>query len=162
MNLAASAVDNSGPHDRLEEPDRLPADIDDDTLRKYFTLTKADLEQVDLCRGSTNRLGFAIQLCTLRWHGYFPPDTRDIPSSVVEMIGSQLGLLPIAPDNYPLDDEDYRRRMARELNKGKASHDLSRFLCFGKEGVLRGREFGDQCIHLVVYRFSTTPSLPGT
>jgi TnpA family transposase len=43
-----------------------------------------------------------------------------------------------------LDSEDYRRRMGRELNKGEASHDLSRFLCFGKEGVLRGREFGDQ------------------
>ena len=43
-----------------------------------------------------------------------------------------------------LDDEAYRRRMGRELNKGEASHDLPRFLCFGKEGVLRGREFGDQ------------------
>src|ERR1035437_10224378 len=43
-----------------------------------------------------------------------------------------------------LDNEEYRRRMGRELNKGEASHDLSRFLCFGKEGVLRGREFGDQ------------------
>jgi TnpA family transposase len=43
-----------------------------------------------------------------------------------------------------LDDEEYRRRMGRELNKGEAAHDLSRFLCFGKEGALRGREFGDQ------------------
>jgi TnpA family transposase len=43
-----------------------------------------------------------------------------------------------------VDDEEYRRRMGRELNKGEASHDLSRFLCFGKEGALRGREFGDQ------------------
>ena len=34
--------------------------------------------------------------------------------------------------------------MGRELNKGEASHELSRFLCFGKEGALRGREFGDQ------------------
>jgi hypothetical protein len=34
--------------------------------------------------------------------------------------------------------------MGRELNKGEASLDLSRFLSFGKEGVLRGREFGDQ------------------
>ena len=34
--------------------------------------------------------------------------------------------------------------MGRELNKGEASHDLSRLLCFGKEGVLRGHEFGDQ------------------
>jgi TnpA family transposase len=89
----------------LEEPDRLPGGIDDDTLRKYFTLTKADLEQVDQCRGPTNRLGFAVQLCTLRWHGYFLPDTRDIPSSVVEMIGSQLGLLPIAPDNFPQNEK---------------------------------------------------------
>ena len=43
-----------------------------------------------------------------------------------------------------LDDEEYRRRMGRELNKGEASHDLSRFLSFGKEGAMRGREFGDQ------------------
>jgi TnpA family transposase len=34
--------------------------------------------------------------------------------------------------------------MRRELNKGEASHDLSRLLCFGKEGVLQGREFGDE------------------
>jgi hypothetical protein len=43
-----------------------------------------------------------------------------------------------------LDNEEYRQRMGRELNKGEASHELSRFLCFGKEGELRGREFGDQ------------------
>ena len=43
-----------------------------------------------------------------------------------------------------LDDEDYRRRMGREFNKGEASHALSRLLCFGKEGAMRGREFGDQ------------------
>jgi hypothetical protein len=42
------------------------------------------------------------------------------------------------------NDEQYRRRMGRKLNKGEASHELSRFLCFGKEGALRGREFGDQ------------------
>jgi Domain of unknown function (DUF4158) len=45
-------------------------------------------------------LGFAVQLCTLRWHGYFLPDTRDVPPSVVEMIGSQLGLLPVSLDGY--------------------------------------------------------------
>ena len=43
-----------------------------------------------------------------------------------------------------LDDEQLRRRMGRELNKGERSHGLSRFLCFGKEGALRGREFEDQ------------------
>lgn len=43
-----------------------------------------------------------------------------------------------------LDDEPLRRRMGRELNKGEGSHELSRFLCFGKEGALRGRDFEDQ------------------
>ena len=56
-----------------------------------------------------------------------------------------------------LDSEDYRRRMGRELNKGEASHDLSRFLCVGKEGVLRGREFGDQ-----VHTFSCLSVLHNT
>jgi hypothetical protein len=47
LNPAAAAVGGSGPNDRLEEPERLPDQIDDDTLRKYFTLTRPDQEQVD-------------------------------------------------------------------------------------------------------------------
>jgi len=43
-----------------------------------------------------------------------------------------------------IDEEEYRRQQSRELNKGEASHDLSRFLFFGKEGALRGRGFDDQ------------------
>lgn len=105
MNPAEDSVDDSGPNGRLEETERLPDEIDDDALRKYFTLTKPDLEQVDQCRGATNRLGFAVQLCTLRWHGYFLPDTRDVPRSVVEMIGSQLGLLPISLESYPQNEK---------------------------------------------------------
>jgi hypothetical protein len=34
-------------------------------------LTRPDLEQVDQCRGGANKLGFAVQLCTLRWRGHF-------------------------------------------------------------------------------------------
>jgi hypothetical protein len=64
LNPAAATVVGSGPNNRLEEPERLPDEIDDDTLRKFFTLTKTDLEQVDQCRGPANRLGFAVQLCT--------------------------------------------------------------------------------------------------
>jgi TnpA family transposase len=61
-----------------------------------------------------------------------------------------------------LDDEEYRRRMGRELNKGEASHELSRFLCFGKEGALRGREFGDQLHTFSCCRCCTTRWWPGT
>ena len=43
-----------------------------------------------------------------------------------------------------IDDEALRRHIGREINKGEASHQLSRFLCFGKDGTIRGREFEDQ------------------
>jgi TnpA family transposase len=43
-----------------------------------------------------------------------------------------------------IDEEEYRRRQGRELNKGEAAHDLSRFLFFGKQGELHGRSFDDQ------------------
>lgn len=101
----AAAVYSPAPNDRLEEPEQLPDGIDEDALRKYFTLARPDLEQVDQCRGPANKLGFAIQICTLRWRGHFLPDTRDVASSVIEMIGSQLGLLPISLDGYPQNEK---------------------------------------------------------
>ncbi len=85
----------------LEAPERLPDAIDTDTLRKYFMLTQSDLDQVHQCRGAVNKLGFAVQLCTLRWHGYFLPDTRALPSAVIETIAVQLGVLPLPIDAYP-------------------------------------------------------------
>jgi TnpA family transposase len=102
----------------LEESEHLPNEVDDDTVRKYFTLTKADLAQVDQCRGPANKLGFAVQLCTLRWHGYFLSDTRDLPSPVIEMLGSQLGLLPIPIDDYPQNEKtrfDHLERIRQHL-----------------------------------------------
>lgn len=105
MNQAAASVDDSTSNDRLEQPECLPNEIDADTLRKYFTLTKPDLEQIAQCRGPTNRLGFAVQLCTLRWYGYFLPDTTDVPGSVIEMIGAQLGLLPLSLESYPQNEK---------------------------------------------------------
>jgi hypothetical protein len=45
LNPAATSVEDAGLCDRLEEPERMPDEIDDDTLRKYFTLTKSDLSR---------------------------------------------------------------------------------------------------------------------
>jgi Domain of unknown function (DUF4158) len=96
----------------------LPQDIDPDTLRKYFTLTRPDLEQVDQCRGATNKLGFAVQLCTLRWRGHFLRDTREIPEPVLETLSLQLGVLPIPIDDYPQNEKtrfDHLERIRQHL-----------------------------------------------
>jgi hypothetical protein len=44
--------------------------------------------------------------------------------------------------------------MGRELNKGEASHELSRFLCFGKEGARR------RPADTPTRRYANTPILP--
>jgi len=104
--------------EQLEASERLPQDIDPDTLRKYFTLTRPDLEQVDQCRGATNKLGFAVQLCTVRWRGHFLRDTREIPEPVLETLSLQLGVLPIPIDDYPQNEKtrfDHLERIRQHL-----------------------------------------------
>ena len=87
---------------RLETVEQcLPEPLDPEDLRKYFTLTDADLHEVTACRGALNKLGFAVQLCTLRWQGYFLGDTRGLPAPVLESLARQLGLLPMPIDDYP-------------------------------------------------------------
>jgi len=43
-----------------------------------------------------------------------------------------------------IHDEEFRRLQTKEINKGERSHDLDRFLFFGKRGALRSRDFLDQ------------------
>ena len=69
--MSSPSVALDGFTNPMEGAERLPDGIDAETLRKYFTLTKPDLEEGEQCGGAIN-LGFAIQLCTLRWQGYFP------------------------------------------------------------------------------------------
>jgi hypothetical protein len=83
------------------EADRLPSEIDPDTLRKYFTLTESDVAQIHQCRGVLNKLGFAVLLCTLRWRGFFLRSMHDLPLPALETVAAQLGLLPIPLDSYP-------------------------------------------------------------
>ena len=91
---------------RLEAAEqRLPETLDPESLRKYFTLTETDLQEVAVCRGVVNKLGFAVQLCTLRWQGYFLGDTRGLPAPVLETIARQLGLLSMSIDDYPQNEK---------------------------------------------------------
>ena len=55
-----------------EHPNRFPSDIPEDDLISFFTLSVIDKGLVLNRRGDHNRLGFAVQLCTLRYLGYCP------------------------------------------------------------------------------------------
>jgi hypothetical protein len=101
----AEAQPDQEPLDDVDAAERLPGEIELATLRKYFSLTRADLDEVERCRGPANKLGFSVQLCTLRWWGHFLPDTRDVPAVVLEVLAPQLGLLPMLIADYPRDEK---------------------------------------------------------
>jgi TnpA family transposase len=63
-----------------------------DELTRYCHLNDDDLTQIMSCRGEHNRLGFALQLTTVRYLGTFLDDPAAVPSSVLETLSRQLGL----------------------------------------------------------------------
>lgn len=73
-----------------ERLNRFPADISDEDAISYFTLSPADLEQVNTHRGDENKLGWAIQLGSLRYLGFCPDDVNRTPASLVSYLAQQL------------------------------------------------------------------------
>jgi TnpA family transposase len=72
----------------------LPASIPDEDLRIFFTLSDADIEEVQKQRGAHNQLGFALQLCALRYLGFAPDDLTMAPQPAVAFVAQQVGLSP--------------------------------------------------------------------
>jgi TnpA family transposase len=72
--------------------DHLPNVDDPDFVRRFFALSERDLIEVHACRGAANKIAFAIQLCTLRWFGFFVPDMARVPKAVLEAITKQLNI----------------------------------------------------------------------
>jgi hypothetical protein len=55
-----------------------------------FFLDDADRALVGRRRGEQMKLGFALQLVTVRWLGTFLEDPLDVPAAVVDFVAGQL------------------------------------------------------------------------
>ncbi len=61
-------------------------------LERFFFLDDVDRELVGKRRGDHNRLGFGVQLVTVRYLGRFLEDPLDVPTVVVDYVASQVGV----------------------------------------------------------------------
>lgn len=68
----------------------IPEQISEYELGSYYTLSPHDIEIIKRHRRDHNKLGFALQLCVLRFPGWTLSDVQHIPDCVVNYIAKQL------------------------------------------------------------------------
>lgn len=78
-----------------ENFNRFPSEVLFDDLITFFTLTEQDLKLVKNKRGANNRIGFALQLGTLRYLGFSPDDLTSTPTNVIEFVLKQFDIVGV-------------------------------------------------------------------
>ena len=72
-----------------ERLNRFPAQIPDEDLRGFFLLSDADQTAIHKQREAHTRLGFAMQLCALRYLGFAPDNLSTAPWDAVVCVASR-------------------------------------------------------------------------
>ncbi|HLB87879.1 MAG TPA: Tn3 family transposase [Terriglobales bacterium] len=83
-----------------DRANRFPPALTAEDLVTFFTLSEADQEQMPVHAGPHIRLGFALELCALRFMGFVPDDLTSAPPEAVTFIAQQLALAPEVLAHY--------------------------------------------------------------
>ena len=73
---------------------------DRDSLIRYYTLNESDISIIGQHRGSENKLGFAIQLCYMRYPGVILSVNDKPPVDMLRMVAQQLKISVERWDSY--------------------------------------------------------------
>ncbi len=108
-----------------EQKSRYGKFIDEPTneqLAVYFLLDDNDKKASYNHRGDYNRIGFAIQLGTVRFLGAFLSDPIKVPSNVIHYIAQQLGLGENTLEKYSYSESRWDH--TREIRQTYGYHDF--------------------------------------
>ena len=84
----------------------------DTELIQHYTFSEPDLSAIRQRRGNHNRLGFAVQLCYLRYPGFALPTDEVPPSQILAIVGQQLHIEPSVWSQYAQRSVTRREHLA--------------------------------------------------
>ncbi len=92
-------------------------------LAQFFWFDEVDRDRVDHHRGAHNRLGFALQLGTVRFLGTFLTDPTAVPPSVVHYVAQQFAVDPEVLATYRRLESRWDH--TREIRQAYGYHDFT-------------------------------------
>ncbi len=66
----------------------------------YWTLSADEIFGIQRRRRDSNRFGFAVQLCLLRFPGWPPRKDSPVPGALLRYVGEQLGIGATSIEDY--------------------------------------------------------------
>lgn len=94
---------------------RYPDVVSAAQLARFFHLDDTDRDLISQRRGDANRLGFALQLLTVRFLGSFLPNPVAVPTTVVDHVARQLGIAEVGCLSNYLEREPTRHAHRAEI-----------------------------------------------
>ena len=104
---------------------RFEGEPDETQLTRYFHLDNADLDLVKNCRGDVSRLGFSLQLTTVRFLGTFLPDPTQVPRNAAHFVARQLGISDVNRIGEYLNRKQTRYTHREDIRRCYGYHDFA-------------------------------------
>ena len=76
--------------EQRQELTKIPDNVKDWKIARYYTFNDFDLNVIHQQRKDYNRIGFALQLCCLRYPGWTLTNINDIPDAIIYHIANQI------------------------------------------------------------------------